>query len=441
MQKKLFFAIIIPYVLLLIAILGLFLSFQSSYALKLTETTLDNAFNAFISDQLFTIENYENYESKIKKDVEDYKAGRIFYAWLLRSDGEELAVSSYQEQNFPEELEANAHLFIAHIRANQPVGKISGETDSTYKLVRYSALGQTDLVIAIVADIPKDSLPKAEGLAAISIIFILFLAIGLIAAALTSNSLSLSWRKTTAYAAMLFNDSAPEEPPKFKDSETNALIFFIKGIASKKTVYIDEDRNPITHMHGAARLETELYKAIDGKNQFAVCEISLNYLTAYANKYGAGNANRLIRLAGAIIESAAEEFGWAGQQVYHIDQKRFVIITSPDKAKAMSQSIILSFDQHVKLMYDETDINKGFVVSKDQNGDINSFPIATLTIAIATNQYIPLIHPLQIAHITNEILTYLSQRDYSCYMTDRRRIDRSPYSSNLANNQQSSERN
>ena len=85
------------------------------------------------------------------------------------------------------------------------------------------------------------------------------------------------------------------------------------------------------------------------------------------------------------------------------------------------------FDKNIKMFYDQSDFDKGCIVSKDSDGKIGTLPITCLISGIATNKYIPLIHPLQISYITNEILIYLSSRDYSCYLTDRRTVDRTPY--------------
>lgn len=428
MKKKIFFAVFIPYFVLLLLFFGLYLNYRSNYSLNLTEVTLKDAFNILKSDSVDIVERYENYENRLKKKVINYEFGNFFYAWLLRSSGEEVAVSAIKAQNDPDELQTNRDLFINKIKSNQPSGYYYEKSSTNYKFVIYSALGQTDLVIACVADIPKSSVPQAGGLSiSVLVLFVFLTVLGAFASMWISKYIADPWGKLMAYAAMVFNESAPPDSPEFKDSELDGMVFFLDGIDSKKIVYVDEDRNNITHLHGMSFLEKDLFANIEKKNEFAVCEVAVNFFVAYQNRYGNKKADNLIRFAAMCIESACDEFGIQGQPVYHVDKSRFVFVTTPDKSLDIIKHAIKIFDKNVKIFYDEADVEKGCIVSKDSDGKIGTFPLTCLIAGIATNRYIPLIHPHQIAYITDEILIYLSRRDYSCYMTDRRKEDRTPF--------------
>ena len=181
-KKKIFFAIFIPYFLLLIIIFGLYLACRANYSLSVTETTLRDAFSVVKENSLYIIQNFENYENRLKKKVSNYEIGTFFYVWLLRTNGEEVAVSLNKSQNDPDELQTNRDLFINKIKSNQPYGYYSDKSDKNYKFVIYSALEPTDLVIACVADIPKSSVAQADGLDIKLILFFLtLLALGLFA--------------------------------------------------------------------------------------------------------------------------------------------------------------------------------------------------------------------------------------------------------------------
>lgn len=431
MKKKIFWSVFVPYLLLLISVSCIFFHYRNSYALILTKTSLRQSFQVFYNDAIYQIENYENYENRIKKMVSSYKTGTIFYPWLIRNNGEEVAVPEYKQEQDPHETASNSSVFLSYIRSNQPSGSVFRDNGYTYKFAEYKALGQTDLIIVMVADIPKGDMPATES-ALIITALAFFAAIGVGGALMIANSIANPIVTIIGYAASLFNGAAPEQP-SFKDSDMNGLVYFLSGINSKKTVYVDEDRNSITHLHGSVMLEKELFESIDSKEQFAVCEVAINYFIAFMNRYGEHAADQLIRLTAACIESSCEKFGYSDKSVYHVDQNRFVFIAPPDKAVEIVKDLIKSFDSHASLLFDRSDIEKGYVLSKDHNGDLGSFPLACLICGIATNRFIQLIHPLQISHITNEILVYLSKRDYSCYMADRRKEDRTPYSAKQKN--------
>ena len=436
MKKKIFFAVFIPYFILLIVFFGIYFNYRSNYALSLAESILTDSFNKILEDARYIVEHSENYESKLSRKVSHYEVGTYFYAWLLRTNGEEVAVSLVKSNSDPDELQANKDLFLNKIKSNQPTGYYSDKSDNNYKFISYSVLADTDLIIACVADIPKSALPQAEGLDFNTIfLFVGLLLLGIVASMWFSKFISNPWTKLMAYAAMVFNESAPPESPVFKDSELDGMVFFLDGIDSKKIEYVDEDRNNITHLHGMSLLEKDIFKQIDKKEEFAVCEIAMNFFVAYQSRYGNQKADDLIRFAALCIESACDEFGIQGQPVYHIDKSRFVIISIPDKIVDIVKHAVKMFDKNIKMFYDEADASKGCIVSKDSEGKIGTFPLTCLIAGIATNRYIPLIHPLQISYITNEILIYLSGRDYSCYMTDRRRTDRTPYTKSVSSEQ------
>ena len=69
MKKKIFFAVFIPYFLLLIVIFGVYFGYRSSYSLSVTETTLRDAFNTIKEEAVYIIQNFENYENRLKKKV------------------------------------------------------------------------------------------------------------------------------------------------------------------------------------------------------------------------------------------------------------------------------------------------------------------------------------------------------------------------------------
>ena len=125
---------------------------------------MTDSFNKILEDARYIVEHSENYESKLSRKVSHYEVGTYFYAWLLRTNGEEVAVSLVKSNSDPDELQANKDLFLNKIKSNQPTGYYSDKSDNNYKFISYSVLADTDLIIACVADIPKSALPQAEGL-------------------------------------------------------------------------------------------------------------------------------------------------------------------------------------------------------------------------------------------------------------------------------------
>ena len=162
MKKKIFWAILIPYLLLLFTGLFLLISFRTSYALTLTKVTLRDAFDVLTTDVKDIVANNENYEARIKKEISGYKVGTYYYSWALRSNGEELAVSEGKQESAPASLDENREMFLPKIRSNPTRGNLEAESNEYYKFITYQSIGQTDIVIAMVADIPKNKMPQSQ---------------------------------------------------------------------------------------------------------------------------------------------------------------------------------------------------------------------------------------------------------------------------------------
>lgn len=427
MRKKLFLLLFLPYFLLLSLFSFLLALSHEKYATFFTKFTVNNAFNLLKNDCENDTANYEDYETKIAERLVDYRFGTLFYAWLVKTDGTELAVSSFKDKTDELALLENTEIFLPYMRTNQPAGKLQLKSDRFVKFLQYSVIPNTDLIVAVVADVPKNAFFTTNALIWFIILFVIFTLIGIIYSLAVANGISFPLRNLMTYGAMLFNGSDAVKPV-FKEKVFDGLAYFMDGISKKTVVYVDEDRDPVSHMHVTFELEDRLFKEIDEKRPFAVCEVSISYFHAYLSRYGKKKTNSLIRFVATLVQNAVEEWGNDTDICAHVDKHRFVVVTNPRKAKDIAEEIIKHFDNQINFFYDESDVEKGFILSKNQDGDIQSFPLAKIIIGIATNISIPLIHPLQIAHITDEIITFLGVKaDKSAYMSDRRTIDRTPY--------------
>lgn len=184
------------------------------------------------------------------------------------------------------------------------------------------------------------------------------------------------------------------------------------------------DRNPLTGFAGTSELQKILFKKIDSKEKFAVGLVDPNNLTAFNHKYGFEKGDSVIRQVAAIITNKIKEFGNENDFISHIGGDQFVFVTSIDKAEKISQEIIKTFDEQIPDYYDEDDRKKGFILSKDHHGNIRKFDPMTISISVATNEKIDLIHPLQIGKIVIELRNYIKKQKQSGYLIDRRLKDR-----------------
>ncbi len=426
MKKNVFLSVFIPFLVLLTILFAFFVFVQQDYSLSLTQKTLRNTFAVFKGDAEFTVAHYEDYEKRINKRVSEYRFADIFYAWLLKSDGTELSVSAYKKNIDPEALRENTELFLPYIKANQPSSFVIKHSKKNLKMMEYTVIPGTPLILAVIADIPNSDLPAHKYFPFFAILFSLLLLAGMFWINGVSSRILSSLSSLISYGAKLFHGDRPNRP-EFDDKNLDSVAFFMEGLAKKGVIYVEEDRNSVTGVKGTSFLEKRLFEEIDLKKPFAVCEVLIRYFQPYLSRYGKIKSENFMRYAAMVVMNSTHEFGTESDIVVQVDKDRFVIVTVPLKAEDICESIIRNFESGISSFYDESDIEKGFILSKDKNGDIGSYPVAQTVIGVATNNHIPLIHPLQIAHITYEIITYLSLKAKSAYLIDRRTTDRTPY--------------
>ncbi|MBI5541414.1 MAG: hypothetical protein HY951_15220, partial [Bacteroidia bacterium] len=107
----------------------------------------------------------------------------------------------------------------------------------------------------------------------------------------------------------------------------------------------------------------------------------------------------------------------------HIGGDDFVIITTPEKVRDICENIIQQFDKLIPALYDDDDRKKGYIISKNRKGRIESFPIMTISIGVVTNEKKIINHSIKIGEIGNELKRFAKTYKRSNYIIDGRKSD------------------
>jgi diguanylate cyclase (GGDEF)-like protein len=180
---------------------------------------------------------------------------------------------------------------------------------------------------------------------------------------------------------------------------------------------ISLDANPLTRLPGNISIERELVRRLSDNCRFAVGYADLDNFKAFNDKYGFAIGDRVIFDAGYIIGHAVTPVDFVG----HIGGDDFVFITVPDNVDKICQSIIKTFDLTIPKYYDDASRNRGYIESQSRNGDVRTFPLMTISIAIVTNMEREFTHFAEISTIGAELKKYLKTLEGSNYLIDRRK--------------------
>jgi diguanylate cyclase (GGDEF)-like protein len=185
------------------------------------------------------------------------------------------------------------------------------------------------------------------------------------------------------------------------------------------------DANPLTRLPGGAAIEAFLKKKIAEDSPLAFCLADLRNFKAFNDQYGYARGNEVILATAEMIKQAVREHGGEGDFVGHIGGDDFVLITLPDRYERICTAVIADFDQKIAAFYDPEDRQKGYIQEKTRKGEVVSFPIMTISIAVATNQKRKLKNPIQAGEIAAEMKNYAKSFSRSIFVVDQR-TDPSP---------------
>jgi diguanylate cyclase (GGDEF)-like protein len=196
------------------------------------------------------------------------------------------------------------------------------------------------------------------------------------------------------------------------------LLSRIKNIFRR----IDRNRNanPLTGLNGNMEIQRELMSRISKGQAFAVVYADLDNFKAYNDVYGFTNGDRIIILSADIIRDQVTLFGNREDFIGHIGGDDFLVVTTPDKAVKICEEMIAEFDEKILNFYNEEDRASGFITTKNRRGEVDTFPLMSISLAIVTNEKRQLDSPVGIGDIAAEVKKKLKTMAGSNYFVDRR---------------------
>jgi GGDEF domain-containing protein len=179
--------------------------------------------------------------------------------------------------------------------------------------------------------------------------------------------------------------------------------------------------NPSSRLPGANAIEADIDKRIQNNVQFAVCYADLDNFKAYNDYYGYVYGDTTIRITSHIIRTVVQDLAPDDGFVGHIGGDDFVFIVPPDKVEHICGTVISTFDRMAPFRYDEVDRERGWIEVPNRKGEMEQFPIFTISIAVIINQKRMFKHPGEMSHMMADLKKYTKTLPGSNYMIERRK--------------------
>lgn len=143
------------------------------------------------------------------------------------------------------------------------------------------------------------------------------------------------------------------------------------------------DANPLTGLPGNVIIEEKIRKCIAESAPYAIAYIDLDNFKAYNDAYGFNNGDIMIKTVVTCMKEACNNEEFLG----HIGGDDFVIIADYYELDEVCEKITQLFQESIKNLYRKEDLERGYIYSKNRNGFADTFPMATLSIAVITNKH------------------------------------------------------
>lgn len=192
-------------------------------------------------------------------------------------------------------------------------------------------------------------------------------------------------RATALIAEGQFDHSFNMNRPDAIGSLSRAFLVMADRLKALEALNLDA--SPLTGLPGNMAIEREIERRLSEKKMFSLCHVDLDNFKPFADKYGYAWGSEVIKEVAAILKSHCGTSSQDQEEDFigHIGGDDFVIIAEPRRAEQLSRKFVADFDRRILKFYCEEDKLNGFIIGKDRRGNLQKYPLVTVTVAMVTD--------------------------------------------------------
>lgn len=183
---------------------------------------------------------------------------------------------------------------------------------------------------------------------------------------------------------------------------------------------LQRDCNPLTGLPGNISIEAELSRRLDEHQAFVFMYIDLDNFKPFNDFYSYQKGDQAIRLVALLLQRVVEMEGSPGDFVGHVGGDDFVMILDAGRAHPVVEEFVRQFDLQIPDLYSKTDRARGFTQVLNRKGELERYPIMSVTIAAVSNEAKCFTHVAQVSDIAAELKHHGKQQKGSVIVWDRR---------------------
>ncbi|HEX7880047.1 MAG TPA: response regulator [Candidatus Eisenbacteria bacterium] len=182
------------------------------------------------------------------------------------------------------------------------------------------------------------------------------------------------------------------------------------------------EANPLSGLPGNVAIERETMRRMNSGAPFLFLYLDIDNFKAFNDAYGYQHGDEAIKLVGTLLVDEVTRHGQPTDFVGHVGGDDFVVLTVPEALGPMTTAILERFDAEARLLYSEEHRATGCIEVPNRRGEMEKFPIMTLTIAAVPSQRYQVNHSAQLNDLAVELKRYGKSQKGSVVVHERRGI-------------------
>lgn len=181
------------------------------------------------------------------------------------------------------------------------------------------------------------------------------------------------------------------------------------------------DANPLTRLPGNTSIMQIVEQFLREEKKFALAYLDIDHFKSFNDKYGFSRGDEALLMTARLLVSIIMGVDETPKFVGHIGGDDFVFILPRSSIEEACKKIVSAFDSIVPSFYDDEDRERGSILSTDRQGVIHSYPLMSVSIAVAVNNRTRFRHYGEITQVLGQLKTVAKSKVGSNYVIDRRR--------------------
>jgi len=244
----------------------------------------------------------------------------------------------------------------------------------------------------------------------------------LAAAMVITSNISGAIKKLKHATGMISMGNFDHKPDIRNQDELGDLAkaFVLMAHRLKQLEEMNLDTSPLTRLPGGITIENVVNHRIAENASIAFCLMDIDNFKAFNDRYGYAKGNDIIQTTAEIIRLAVAEHGTENDFIGHIGGDDFVVITQPEHYAGICETTIEQFDDQIPKLYDAKDRKRGHIAGEDRQGKKIKFPLASISIAVVTNEKRSFSNHIQYGEVAAEMKEHAKSIDGSVFTVDQR---------------------